>query len=183
MANPFLGEIRPFPYNFAPKGWALCAGQLLSISQNTALFSILGTQYGGNGTSNFALPNLQGQVPIGQGSGPGLTPLVPGESGGAENVTLLSQELPSHTHGLGANASSATVTSPAATSNAVPAQGHGGGRGGAFNVNTYTSQAPSTTLVPETVAATGGGLPHNNMQPSLVISWCIALQGVFPSRN
>lgn len=181
MANPFLAEIRPFPYNFPPKGWAFCQGQLLSISQNTALFSILGTTYGGNGTSNFALPNLQGSVPIGQGQGPGLSSYQLGEMSGVENQTLQSNEMPRHTHALPAFASSASATTPAA--NVAPAEGHAGGRAGSFHVNTYTTQAPGTALAPGAVTAIGGGVPHNNMQPSLVISWCIALQGVFPSRN
>jgi microcystin-dependent protein len=179
--DPFIAEIRPFPFNFAPSGWAFCQGQILPISQFTALFSILGTTYGGNGTSNFALPNLQGSVPIGQGQGVGLSLFILGEPGGVENVTLLSNQLAPHRHSLPASASSATVTTPAA--NVVPAEGHGSGRGGSFTVNTYTTQAPSTTLAPGAVTPTGGGQPHNNMQPSLVMNWCIAMQGIFPSRN
>jgi microcystin-dependent protein len=181
MAEPFLGEIRPFPFIFAPRGWAFCQGQVLAISQFTALFSILGTTYGGNGTSTFALPDLRGAVPIGAGQGPGLSSYVLGQTGGVENATLLSSQMPPHTHALPASASSASVTTPAAA--VVPAEGHGAGRGGSFNVNTYTTQAPGTTLEPGTVTATGSGQPHNNMQPSLVINWCIALQGIFPSRN
>lgn len=181
MANPFLGEVRPFPFNFAPRGWASCQGQQLPISQNTALFSILGTQYGGNGVTTFALPNLQGSVPIGQGQGAGLSPYGVGDTGGVESETLLSSQMAPHTHALPAFASSANATTPAA--NVAPAEGHGGGRGGSFKVNTYTTQAPGTTLAPGAVSTTGGGVPHNNMQPSLVINWCIALQGVFPARN
>jgi microcystin-dependent protein len=180
MANPFLAEIRPFPYNFAPVGWAFCQGQILSIAQNTALFAVIGTQFGGNGTSTFALPNLQGSVPIGQGQGAGLSPVAIGAVSGAENVTLQTAQMAAHTHSLPAAASSATATTPAA--NVAPAEGHGGGRGGTFNVNTYTSQGPSVTLAPGAVAATGGGQPHNNIQPSLVVNWCIALQGIFPTR-
>jgi microcystin-dependent protein len=181
MADQFLGEIRPFPFNFAPIGWALCEGQILGISQNTALFSLLGTQYGGNGTSTFALPNLQGVVPIGQGQGAGLTGHSVGDTGGVESVTLQSSQLAAHSHPLNAAAASATSTAPA--SNEAPAVGHGGGRGGSFNVNTYAAQAPGVTLAPAAVTATGGGAPHNNMQPSLVINWCIALQGIYPPRS
>jgi microcystin-dependent protein len=178
--DPFLAEIRPFPFNFAPRGWAFCQGQLLSIAQFTALFSILGTTYGGNGTTNFALPNLQGSVPIGQGQGAGLSPYIVGDTGGVESETLLSNQMPPHTHALPAFASGASATTPAA--NVAPADGHGSGRA-SFNVNTYTTQAPGTTLAPGAVTPTGGGQPHNNMQPSLVMNWCIAMQGIYPSRN
>jgi microcystin-dependent protein len=178
--DPFLGEIRPLPYTFAPRGWAFCQGQLLSIQQNAALFSILGTQYGGNGTTNFGLPNLQGRAPIGSGQGPGLSQYTQGDVVGAESVTLLTVSMPSHTHSVPAFASSASVTTPGPTT--AQAEGHGGGRGGAFNINQYTSQAPGTTLLPS-VGPAGGNGPHNNMQPSLVINWCISLQGIFPARN
>jgi microcystin-dependent protein len=181
MADPFVAEIRPFAFNFAPVGWAICNGQILSIAQNTALFSLIGTFYGGNGTSNFALPNLQGIVPMGQGSGPGLTPRVVGETGGEEQVTLTSAQMPNHNHAMAAIADSATARSPAA--GLAPAEGHGGGRGGAFNLNAFTSNGPNTQLAPGSVSADGGGGPHNNTQPSLVINWCIALQGIYPPRS
>src|ERR1700724_519067 len=113
MSQPFLGEIRAFPFNFAPKGWAFCAGQIMSISQNTALFSLLGTTYGGNGTSNFALPNLQGLTPMGPGQGPGLSSYVLGESSGSETLTLLTSEMPSHSHPVGCNSGAGTRSSPA----------------------------------------------------------------------
>lgn len=179
MADPFLAEIRPFPFDFAPVGWAMCQGQLVAISQNAALFSLLGTQYGGNGTSNFALPNLQGCVPIGQGVSP-FGNIIAGETGGTESVTVQVASMAVHSHTLPAFASSATTTSPA---NAAPGEGHGGGRGGTFNVNAYTSQAPTVNLAPGAVGPAGGGQPHNNMQPSLVINWCIALQGIYPPRS
>jgi len=180
MANPFLAEIRPFPFNFAPVGWASCEGQLLSIAQNTALFSIIGTQFGGNGTTNFALPNLQGSVPIGQGQSTAGSEYSVGTPGGTESVTLQTNQMAAHSHPLTAFASSATATAPA---NAAPGEGHGGGRGGTFNINTYTSQAPTVNLAPGAVGPAGSGQPHNNMQPSLVINWCIALQGIFPPRS
>ena len=181
MADNFLAEIRLFAFNFAPFGWALCQGQILPISQNTALFSLLGTQYGGNGTSNFALPNLQGAVPIGQGNGPGLTPRTIGETGGEENVTLTVDELPAHAHPMPAIADSATGGFPAA--GLAPAEGHGQGRGGAFSINTFTPTTPNTTLAPASLGSDGNDQPHNNIQPSLVMNWCIALQGIFPARS
>jgi len=180
MADQFLAEIRLFGFNFAPVGWAICQGQLLSISQNTALFSLIGTFYGGNGVSTFALPNLQGAVPMGQGNGSGLTPRVVGETGGEDTVTLLDTQMPSHNHTMAAIADSATAGLPAA--GLAPAMGHGQGRA-AFNIGAFTSNAPTTTLAPGSVSPSGGGEPHNNIQPSLVMNWCIALQGIFPSRS
>ncbi|GGF26765.1 tail Collar domain-containing protein [Aliidongia dinghuensis] len=183
-ANPYVGQLMPFASNFAPRGWAICAGQLLPISQNTALFSILGTFYGGNGTSNFALPDLRSRTPIHSGQGPGLSDYVVGEQDGVEQVTLLLQELGPHTHGLLANATAATTASPA---NAVLAEMHGPGRGGTgFAVNRYTTAtSPATQLSQQSVTYAGQAqpLPHNNLQPSLAINWCIALQGIFPARN
>jgi microcystin-dependent protein len=181
MANPFLAEIRLFPFNFAPVGWAMCNGQLVSISQNTALFALLGTQFGGNGTSNFALPNLQGAVPMGFGDGAGLTPRTIGETGGEEVVTLQDSEMPSHNHPMPAFASTATAGSPAI--GLAPAEGHGQGRGGGSAIDTFTTQSPNTNLATGSVEASGGDNPHNNIQPSLVMNWCIALQGVFPARS
>jgi microcystin-dependent protein len=179
--DPFVGELRLFGFNFAPLGWAFCDGQILPIAQNTALFSILGTQYGGNGTSNFALPNLQAMVPIGQGTGPGLTPFVPGETGGEQTHTLVVNEMPLHFHSLNALPVASVNTTPAAGSH--PSEGRGGARGTSFNVNMYTTNGPATTLNPAAVGAAGGGAPHDNMQPSLTMNWCIALVGVFPPRS
>jgi microcystin-dependent protein len=176
-ANPFIGQLMAFAGNFAPRGWAMCNGQLLPISQNTALFSILGTTYGGNGTSNFALPDLQSRTPVATDT-LGQYPL--GEQEGVETVTLTSDEMPAHIHALLANLSSATSNSPSGN---VPAEAHGSGRGGStFKVNLYASGNP-TALSPQLMSPVGGQQPHNNIQPCLTINWCIALQGIFPARN
>ena len=179
--DPFIGELRMFGFNFAPVGWALCHGQLLPIAQNAALFSILGVQYGGNGQTNFALPNLQGMVPIGQGSGPGLAPFVPGETGGQQTHTLTTSEIPLHSHALNALPVHATAITPAAGSH--PSEGEGGSRGSSFVINTYTTNTPATNLNPAAVGAAGSGTSHDNMQPSLTMNWCIAMSGVFPPRS
>jgi microcystin-dependent protein len=179
--QPFLGQITLFPFNFAPVGWALCQGQILPISQNTALFSLLGTQFGGNGVSNFALPDLRGRVPNGQGQGPGLSPYAIGEQQGAESVALNTATTPPHSHGFRAFATNASTNSPAGAS---PAQPFGTGRGGQFAINIYT--APGTAISLSSAQVTpvaGGGQPHNNLQPFLTLSWCIALTGIYPSRS
>lgn len=173
MADPFLAEIRIYPFNFAPTGWAFCDGQLLPISQNTALFSLLGVTYGGNGVSNFQLPNMQGNAPMAPGQGPGLSLHDLGETGGSETVTLVQAEMPAHSHNLNAVNSPASKPSPANNSFA--------------RVTGATPYLPpaGATLIPmsnSAVVANGGGQPHNNMQPYLTLSFCIALQGVFPSR-
>lgn len=181
MSDQFVGEIRPFGFNFAPVGWALCAGQILPISQNTALFSLLGTQYGGNGTSTFALPNLQGIVPNGQGQGPGLSDYVIGQTGGEQNVTLLITEMPAHTHTLPASAGEAggaSTPSPSVYLGAV------GSRIEPKPV--YLTPAEASPLVPmlsTAVGVAGGSQPHNNMAPYLTINYCIALQGIYPARS
>jgi microcystin-dependent protein len=158
----------------------MCQGQILPISQNTALFAILGTQYGGNGTSTFGLPNLQAFVPLGQGQGPGLSPFVPGETAGETTVTLITTQMPAHTHSPAAVTVASINTAPAAGS--TLSEGHGGSRGSTFNVNTFTTNPPGTTLNPTAVGVAGGNQPHANMQPSLTLNWCIALTGVFPTR-
>lgn len=169
MADPFVAEIRIFPFNFAPKGWAFCNGQLLPISQNTALFSLLGTTYGGDGKSTFALPNLQGRAPMHTGQGPGLSLYNLGQQGGSETVALLESEIPAHTHQTRAVGAFANQPSPA---NNI------WGRSAA---NPYTA-AQTGQMSPFALATTGSNEPHNNMQPYLTFYFCIALQGVFPPR-
>ena len=177
--EPFLGQITLFPYNFAPKGWAFCQGQVLPINQYTALFSLLGTQYGGNGTTTFALPDLRGRVPIGQGQGPGLTPTAIGETQGVESVTLSANQSGAHSHAFPAYAVQATTNAPAG---AAIAEGHSTGRGGGA-VNTYAGSGAAVTLVPAQLGPlVGGNQPHNNLQPYLTLNWCIAITGVFPAR-
>ena len=167
--DPFIGEIRAFGFNFAPVGWATCAGQTLPINQNQALFSLLGTTYGGDGRVTFALPDLQGRVPIGAGQGSGLAPYVQGEEGGVESVTLTTAETPSHTHQAMA---SNTVT----TKN--PADGLPGPTASGSSYGTTADSAMNAAMI----GTTGGSQPHENRQPYLVLNWCIATQGIFPSR-
>lgn len=176
MADPFVAEIRIFPFNFAPTGWATCDGQLLPISQNTALFSLLGTTYGGDGKSTFALPNLQGSAPMHPGQGPGLSLHDLGETGGSETVTLLESEIPAHPHSIMAATSPGLLTAPAADRGLARSQGG----------NAYVPGSPAPSLVAmagQTLAPAGGSLPHNNMMPYLTLNFCIALQGVFPPRS
>lgn len=175
MADPFVAEIRIYPFNFAPRGWAFCDGQLLPISQNTALFSLLGTTYGGNGQSNFALPDLQGRAPMQPGQGPGLSLHDLGETGGSETVTLLESEIPSHSHALRANTDFADLQTPSPARSLARSQN-------ALAYQTIPNQAV-VSLAPEALAPTGGDLPHNNMQPYLTLNFCIALQGIFPPRS
>jgi len=175
MADPFVAEIRIFPFNFAPKGWAFCDGQILPLSQNTALFSLLGTYYGGDGKSNFALPNMQGNAPMHQGQGTGLSLHDLGEIGGSETVELLDAELPSHTHGVKAVSTAGTTTSPDGASWAVP---HAA-RGQAL----YASAAGATGTMAGAFVNSAGEQAHNNMQPYLTLNFCIALQGVYPPRT
>ena len=176
MADPFVAEIRIFPFNFAPKGWAWCDGQLLPISQNTALFSLLGTTYGGDGKSTFALPDLQGSAPMHPGQGPGLSLHDLGEVGGSETVTLIESEIPAHAHSIMANTSPGQLTAPGSDRGLARSQGG----------SAYVPGSPAPTLVtmaPQTLSPTGGSLPHNNMMPYLTFYFNIALQGVFPPRS
>lgn len=171
MAEPFLGEIRTFGFNFAPQGWAMCNGQLLSIAQNTALFALIGTFYGGNGTSNFQLPNLQSRVGIHQGQGSGLSQYVLGEVGGTEDVTLLQTEMPQHAHAVAASGASGTATRAAGAVLARESTG------------IYAASPDGTLMNAAMIATAGGSQPHTNIQPFVCLNFCIALQGIFPSRN
>jgi len=172
MADPFVAEIRIFPFNFAPKGWAFCDGQILPLSQNTALFSLLGTTYGGDGKSTFALPNMQGNAPMHPGQGPGLSLHDLGEMSGVETVTLLVTEIPSHTHSVLAQ----TIDQG---DNRIPSPTLNLG-----NTQMYSSAASATAqLDPTAVSLSGGSLPHNNLMPYLTLNFCIALQGVYPPRT
>jgi microcystin-dependent protein len=176
MANPYLGEIRMVGFTFPPVGFAFCNGQLLAIAQNQALFALLGTTYGGNGTSTFALPDLRGRVPIHFGNGPGLSPYVQGQVGGTENTNILVTNLPSHAHTINAANGGANSSSPA---------GAFLGNAGLNATDQYyqTTASSQTTMNAAMVNTTGSGLPINNLQPYLVINMIIALQGIFPSRN
>jgi microcystin-dependent protein len=175
VSNPYVAEIRIFPFDFAPVGWAQCNGQLLPISQNAALFSLIGTFYGGNGTTNFALPDLQGRIPIDAGQGTGLSPYPIGDSGGAEQVTLLSSMVPGHTHTLQANAREAELNNPGPHNSLARSK----------PVTIY--KTPSSAVQPLASgvlgAAVGGNQPHANVMPYLTLNVCIALQGVFPARS
>jgi microcystin-dependent protein len=169
MSDQFVAEIRIFPFNFPPRGWAFCDGQLLPLSQNTALFSLLGTTYGGDGKSTFALPDLQGSAPMQPGQGQGLTDRFLGEMSGVESITLLVSEIPLHTHVYSATEEAANENNPL---NNAPGAG----------VGQYSAPAALTPMAFQTLPPAGGGLPHNNMQPYLTLNFCIALQGIFPQR-
>jgi microcystin-dependent protein len=172
LADPFVAEIRIFPFNFAPKGWAFCNGQLIPISQNTALFSLLGTTYGGDGKSNFALPDLQGRAPMHPGQGAGLSLHDLGESSGSETVTLLESEIPAHSHSVSGSNGPANLQAPAADRVL-----------GRANNNVYHAPGNLVGMAPEALAPAGGDQPHNNLQPYLTLNFNIALQGVFPPRG
>jgi microcystin-dependent protein len=175
MSDPFVAEIRIFPFDFAPTGWAFCNGQLLPISQNTALFSLLGTFYGGDGKSTFALPDLQGSVAMHAGQGLGLSDRFIGEQSGSDHVTLIGSEMPVHTHSLRANPQLGDSPSPAAN-RAIA-------RLGSINVYQTTSNASLTNMAFEGLPVAGGDQPHNNLMPYLTLNYCIALQGIFPPRS
>jgi len=174
MSDKYLGEIRIMPYNFAPQGWAFCQGQLMSISQNAALFSLLGTNFGGNGTSTFGLPNFQGNVPVMAGQGAGLSPYVLGEIGGVTSVTLLTSQLPAHNHSVQCLAAGGDSNTPV---------GHGfaevtAGRG---TTNLYAATSDGTTMNTAALTSAGGGGAHNNMAPYLALNFCIAMVGIYPT--
>ena len=173
MSDQFLAEIRIFPFNFPPTGWAFCDGQLMPISQNTALFALLGTYYGGDGKSTFALPNLQGAAPMQTGQGQGLSERFLGEMSGSESITLLVSEMPFHTHTLLAGPDPANAQIP--TDTVCLTRSSGG--------NAYSTVTTGlVTMAPQVLTPAGGSLPHNNMQPYLTLNFCIALQGIFPQR-
>jgi microcystin-dependent protein len=176
MSNPFLAEVRIFTGNFAPKGWALCNGQLMPISQNTALFSLLGTTYGGDGKSNFALPDLQGCAPMQAGQGPGLSLRDLGETGGEQTVTLLQTEMPAHSH-TAQGSTGSNQTTPVNNAWASGAKLGGG------NLYFPSTPASNVQMNPFATSIAGGNLPHNNMMPFLGLTFIIALQGVFPARS
>ena len=178
MSDQYLGEVRMVGFNFAPTGWALCNGQLLNISQNTALFSILGTAYGGNGTSNFALPNLQASAPMSYGNGGGLSPRTWGETGGEDVVVLQQKNLASHNHGVACLAGGGSVNSPNAPGNSVWASDGGRGAPPLFAVT-----APNVNMNSADLQVTGGNQPHNNMPPFLAVYFIIALTGAYPPRG
>jgi microcystin-dependent protein len=169
MSEPFIGQVMMIGFTFAPRGWALCDGQILPIAQNTALFSLLGTTYGGNGTTTFALPDLRGRVPIHAGQGPGLSPYTLGQVGGAEQVTLLANQMPAHNHSLSATNAEASLTLP------------GGQLLAQSREVTYGSGAP-VAMNPQSIGQAGGSQPHENRQPYLTINFIIALEGIYPSR-
>lgn len=170
MSDPFLGEIHLVPYNFPPRGYAFCAGQILPIAQNTALFSLLGTTYGGNGQTTFVLPDLRSRVVVGVGQGPGLSNVILGQVAGSETATLTVDQMPAHGHLASASQAAATTTRP---SNQVPAAGPA----------VYTGASDGSNLNPAFIRQSGGGQPFGIMQPYLGLNYIIALQGIFPSRN
>jgi microcystin-dependent protein len=172
--DPFVAEIRIFPFNFAPKGWAFCDGQILPLSQNTALFSLLGTTYGGDGKSNFALPDLQGNAPMHPGQGPGLSLHDLGETGGSETVTLLESEMPAHAHAVRAATDPADLNAPAPARVLTRS---------ASGFAYQSSAAGLVMMASEALAPAGGDQPHNNLMPYLTLNFCIALQGIFPPRG
>lgn len=173
MSEPFIGEIRIFPYNFAPRGWAFCQGQIISIAQNTALFSLLGTTYGGNGQTTFALPDLRGRTIIGQGQGPGLSPYSLGQMAGTESTTLNINQMPMHTHPFQNSASENDADSKIPLNNFFASQTN----------NFYSTSQDGTKMGMQTTGVSGGNQPFSILSPYLTLAPCIALQGIFPSRN
>src|SRR5690554_4668029 len=177
----FLGQIIMVGFNFAPRGWAFCDGRLLPIAQNAALFSLLGTTYGGDGRTTFALPDLRGRAAIGMGQGPGLSQRAQGEMSGAENVTLLHTQMPAHTHSLMASTADGTTNAPVEAViavNKVPVD-----RSNVVNGNAFVQSSPNTVMNSQSIGAAGGNQPHNNMQPYLAVNYLIALEGIYPSRE
>ncbi len=181
MAEPFLGTIQPFASNYAPYGWLMCQGQLLPIQQYTALFSLIGIAYGGNGTTNFALPNLQGRIPVGMGQGRGLSNYDIGQTGGVESIALSTPQMPMHTHPVAIVAKGQDIVADSPTPGGNAWAGNG-------NETFYTapggaSGAMDPKALTVTTQANGGGQPHENRMPGLALNWCIAIQGIFPQRQ
>ena len=173
MSEPFVGEIRMFAGNFAPRGWAFCDGQLLAVSQNDALFSLFGTIYGGDGRTTFGLPDMRGRIPIHAGSGPGLSPRSLGSKAGEENVTLITNQLPSHTHTMQASLDPGSETNPSGNLTASD-----------LAVDAYFSNPPSTAgLASDAITSVGGSRPHTNLQPFICVNFIVALVGIYPSRQ
>ncbi len=172
MSSPFIAEIRMVGFNFAPRGWSFCNGQLLPIAQNTALFSLVGTTYGGNGQTTFGLPNMQGRSPMHPGQGPGLTPRSLGETGGVANVTLLQNQMPQHNHAMRTSPDPGEINTPSNNALAISTNGA-----------IYTTNAPNTTMNAQSVGVSGSGQPHNNMMPYLTMNFIIAMQGIYPPRS
>jgi microcystin-dependent protein len=172
MTEPFIGEIRLFPYMFAPRGWALCSGQLMSISQHTALFSLIGTIYGGDGRTNFALPDLRGRVAVSSGQGPGLSAYVVGETGGVESVSLDESQMPAHRHEMRVHGGTSNSDKPNERFLGRTSEG-----------TTYSDTANAKALTPGAIRRSGGGQPHENRPPHLTLNYCIALEGIFPARD
>ena len=176
--DPFIGEIRMFGGNFAPRGWALCNGQMLGVNQNQALFSLLGTTYGGDGNSTFGVPDLQGRVPVGQGAGAGLSRTQLGDKAGSENVTLVAAQMPTHTHAAMASTGGADKATPAGNVWASQTDNTGA------LIPAFTPSSPANaTMAPQTIGAAGGNQPHSNVQPYLVVTYIIATEGIYPSRG
>lgn len=181
MSDQFVAEIRIFPFNFPPKGWTFCQGQLMPISQNTALFSLLGTTYGGDGRSTFGLPDLQGQATVHPGQGSGLSLYDLGQTGGTETVTLLTSEMPFHNHTM--YATSATGTTATASGNQFAAVSAGGTKTSSSTGQIYGTTPSNASTLTSPFGPAGGSLPHNNMMPYLTLNFCIALQGIYPPRS
>lgn len=180
----FMGTVLGFGFNFAPRGWAMAAGQLIGVSQNSALFALLGTNYGGNGTTNFQLPNFVGRHAVGWGNnGVGVSAYSIGQVGGTETTTLLVSNMPAHTHPLNANSGAATTPTPTTGTYLGASDGSDPSTGNAVTVNIYTPTAPNVQLSPTSIGPIGNNLPFNNLTPYVAISYCIALEGIFPSRN
>lgn len=179
----FMGTILAFGFNFAPRGWQLCNGQTISIAQNSAMFALLGTYYGGNGTSTFQLPNLQSRLPIGMGQGQGLSPYTIGQPSGSEQTSIGINNMPSHNHAISATTTAATVNLPAAGLAIADANGSDPTSGDAVTVNIYAPATPNIVLHPQTCGLIGGNQPISILQPTLAINYSIAMEGIFPSRN